>query len=1035
MHMEPIELFLSPAGGAGQSLSRRLSARALAETGDVPGGEDNSLTSHLDPGGGPDSLRDQGWAVIAPRGEHGDHLLALVATLLRKRAEDQEVGEASLEALAEKYHVDTHRPWAWKGGYTAASRRALAAMRDAARRAVASRTQETDRPSIPSSARTHALLTVASRLALVLAGLTILAPSEVLAQSPAKKMVATLVAEPPNIDGKLDESVWQRAAFVTDFVQKEPNEGGTPSQRTEVTIAYDRDALYVGARMHVHAPAYAIQGVMTRHDDLGTAERIVVSLDTFHNRRTASSFAVTAAGVRADWYHWDDNEASRDDSFNPVWTAKTAVAPDGWTAEMRIPLTQLRFLHEEHPIWGVNVNRYIPQLNEDIYWAVVPKDESGWASYFGELHGLDGIRQPVRLELRPYLIGELQTTSRSLVADDDPFAERFGYAGRAGLDMKAGLGPNLTLDATILPDFAQSEADPAQVNLTAFETFFEERRPFFIEGSELLQGQGATLYHSRRIGAPPRGDADGDYVDFPGVTPILGAAKLTGVLPSRLSIGTLAAVSGRAYADTYDVETDTRDRVEVSPLTSYGLVRLQQEFGPHASRVAAVLTAVNRTIEDGTPSADEYVAQAYTGGVDGVLRFADAVYEVSGFAGFSHLRGSSAAITAIARNSAHYFQRPDLDHVSWDPDATSLSGHTAGAELRKRKGSWRWFVSPYAESPGYEPNDLGRMRTADDLTLYGGLSYQQTRPGHAIHAWTTGFENISSITYGGERYPDEITPFGEITWSNFWKTTLRGLLLTPGHDDAITRGGPLMGTGWGGNVTLSTASSDAARNRWEGSITHAFHQTGERGFTASATLSLIPMDRLRLSLAPSYRRTSDNRQYLDTIAGGNVSTYGNRYVFGTIDRRELAMQVRMQLALSPNLAVDLYAEPFLSSGRYSSLGELSAPRSRDLVLYGQEQGAIAHTGGEGYRISIDGQEFEIPDPDFTVLSLRSTLSVRWEFLPGSTMFIIWQQDRLGERGDVHPVTPLALQDAFSRAGHNVVALKLVYWWSGIGSLF
>jgi hypothetical protein len=875
---------------------------------------------------------------------------------------------------------------------------------------------------------------IAPGLALVLAGIAVAAPTHALAQTLTKRMMATAIAEPPNIDGKLDEPVWQQAVFISDFVQKEPNQGGTPSQRTEVAIAYDRDALYVGARMYVAPSGYALQGVMTRQDDLGTAERIVVSLDTFHNRRTASSFAVTAAGVRAEWFYWDDNEASRDQSFNPVWTARTAIELDRWTAEMRIPLTQLRFLYNERQVWGININRFIPQLNEDIYWTIVPKDATGWASYFGELHGLDGMRQPVRLELWPYVSGELQTTSRSLIAADDPFAERLGYAGRAGIDVKAGLGPNLTLDATILPDFAQSEADPAEVNLTAFETFFDERRPFFIEGSELLQGQGATLYHSRRIGAPPRGDAAGDYVDFPGVTPILGAAKLTGVLPSRLSIGTLAALSGRTHAETYDAGTETRGRVEVSPLTSYGLVRLQQELGPHASRVAAVLTAVNRDIDDGTPSADAYVEQAYTGGVDGVLRFADAVYEASAFAGFSHLRGSNAAITAIAENSAHYFQRPDLDHVSLVADATTLSGYTAGVELRKRKGSWLWFVSPYAESPGYDPNDLGRMRTADDLTLYSGLGYQQTRPGEVVHAWTSGFESTASVTYGGERYPTEIAPYGIVTWRNFWTTTLRALVLTPGFDDAITRGGPLMGTGWGGNVTLSTASSDATRNRWEGSLTHAFHQTGERGFTASGSISLIPTDRLRLSLVPSYRRTSDNRQYLDTIDGGNPMTYGKRYVFGTIDRRELALQIRMQLAFSPTLALDLYAEPFLSSGRYSSLGELVAPRSRELTTYGAEQGAIMRDD-DGYQITIDGQGFEIPDPDFTVWSLRSTVSLRWEFLPGSTMFLIWQQDRLGERGDVRAVTPLALGDAFTRAGGNVVALKLVYWWSGLGSVF
>src|SRR6266545_4776524 len=334
------------------------------------------------------------------------------------------------------------------------------------------------------------------------------------------------------IDGRLDEAVWSRTPAIADFVQKEPSEGSAPSDSIQITFAYDETALYVGARMSsAHAP---IQAPLGRRDDVGQAEYIIVALDTYLDHRTAYGFGVTASGVRLDRFYPADAE-DFDATSDPVWEARTRVEASGWTAEMWIPLSQLRFNAADEQVWGVNVLRFIPSNNETDYWVAVPRTENVWVSRFGELRGVDGVKPAHRLELLPYIAG-----SSTLTGNRDrrnPFDDGKNLAGRAGADVKIGFGSNLTLDATVNPDFGQVEADPAEVNLSAFETFFSEKRPFFIEGDRILRGNGGNYYYSRRIGARPRGSAPGDFVDYPQASTIMTAAKLTGQLAGRTSIG------------------------------------------------------------------------------------------------------------------------------------------------------------------------------------------------------------------------------------------------------------------------------------------------------------------------------------------------------------------------------------------------------------------------------------------------------------------------------------------------------------------
>ena len=451
----------------------------------------------------------------------------------------------------------------------------------------------------------------------------------------------------PRLDGRLTEDLWTTAPALTGLLQRDPNEGVPATERTEVRFAYDDDALYVGARMFSTAPG-SIRALVTRHDREGSSEQLIVSLDTHHDRRTAYTFAVTPASVRIDYYHPSDDEDSRDDGFDPVWQAQARIDSLGWTAEMRIPFSQLRFTAAEAQLWGVNVVRSVPAKNERSYWALVRRDEPGWASRMGTLTGIRDVRPSRRIEILPYLA--VDSRLQNEIDRADPFARTHETNTRVGADLKLGLGPSFTLDVTLNPDFGQVEADPAEVNLTAFETFFDERRPFFAEGAELLEGRG--LFYSRRIGAPPPGDPGADYSERIEHTSILGAAKLTGRTASKLAVSALAAVTQRERVRTFDATSRTFGDVVVAPLAGYAVVGAQQQFGASGSTLGGVLTAVHRDLEEGSALANVVTRDAFSGIVEGRIRWAGGKYDASANLGFTHVRGDSGAILALQQSSA-----------------------------------------------------------------------------------------------------------------------------------------------------------------------------------------------------------------------------------------------------------------------------------------------------------------------------------------------------------------------------------------------
>jgi hypothetical protein len=847
---------------------------------------------------------------------------------------------------------------------------------------------------------------------------------------PPHKQV-TAVRVPPGeirLDGRLDDPAWAGARWIDDFVEKMPVEGGTPTDSMRIALLYDDHALYVGARLYSHDPAH-IQAPFSRRDNTAQAEHLWVSLDTYHDRRTAYSFGVTATGVRMDWYHARDNEYDIDVTFDPVWEAKAVIDSLGWTTEMRIPFSQLRFNRADPQVWGFNADHWIPARNEDVFWIPVPQNRTGWSSWMGDLVGIQGIAPSRRLELLPYTAGNATFTGNRNPAN--PFDDGRNLEARAGTDLKMGFGPNLTLDATVNPDFGQVEADPAVVNLSAFEVFFDEKRPFFLEGDQLLRGNGPSYYYSRRIGAQPRGDAAGDFVDYPGNSTILAAGKLTGQLASGLSVGTLAAVTGREFARTYDTIGAISGRTAVAPPTGYGVVRVQQQFGANASTIGATLTGVRRDEPGGSPLGALLDRQAVTGGVDGVLRWGGGVYQVRGYAGFSAVSGDSAALIAIQQGPAHFYQRPDAGYVRVDSSRTSLGGYTGGLEMSRNGGHWLYDIGFGIESPGLELNDAGRLFNADGNSGYVSVRYRETRPSRWYQSYGLGVSTNAEWDFGGIRQFAVAEQSAELTLKNYWQLSGYFDQSWPSLDHALTRGGPLMATprSWEAGVRLG--SSFGAKTAWNVRVSRSQDALGGESSALRGSLSIRPTSRVEISLAPSYSREIASRQYITTLDSGGPATYGQRYVFGVIDRSTLSAQLRLTYTLTPDLTLELYAEPFAASGRFYGIGELARGRTTDLAVYSLDTtrtpslirdpvGDYTLKDANGFRRSID-------NPDFNVLSFRSNLVLRWEWRPGSTLFVVWQQNRFAADTRGALVGPGDLWDSFRAAGDNFLALKVSYW--------
>lgn len=835
--------------------------------------------------------------------------------------------------------------------------------------------------------------------------------------------------ESVDVNGAIDESIWERAVWITDFVQREPIEGAAPTVRTAVAFAYDETTLYVAGRMYDPDPS-RIRANLARRDDNGESERLKISIDSYENRQTYYTFTVTAAGGRVDYFGSGDQDFNRDHSYDPIWEADAEITDEGWFAEMAIPFSQLRFTQAEQLTFGVNVNRYRPGDFEDLFWVSVPKDENGWASWFGDLAGLDGIQTRRPIEFVPYAASAVAVSSDELVNPADPFSERSEVEARFGADLKMGIGSGLTLDATINPDFGQVEADPAEVNLSAFPTFFNERRPFFVENAQLLRAN--DLFFSRRIGARPHGSGGGTYSDVPTNTTILGAAKLTGRTDGGLSIAALGALTSEESADTFDEGTGTFGKTRVEPTAGWLVLRGQQEFGAAKSTAGLAFTGVKRDLDDGDALASRLNQEAYAFGADATLKFRGGLTELTAIIQGSHISGTPEAIARVQQFSAHYFQRPDAGHVEFDPTRTSLSGYRAFLDFEHSDGE-NWFFETYllAASPEFDINDTGALGRTDRIETGADLSYNENTVG-MFRQWGVAGEYDTAWNYDGDRLFNRY----ELRWNlgllNFWRFGGEFDWRPAGLSDTQTRGGPVMGTA--GEKAFSLNVNSPFQNRF-GANAFMYHQDDDLGgsFTrVGLDFQYRPGGAWQFALGPSFSHGTNTRQYVTTEAGGRPETFGSRYIFATLDRHTVSAQFRVNYAFSTDLSLEGYFEPFASTGTYSDYGELMTPRESDLLMYGTGGTTITESTGDApHTLTVqDGpDQFSFIRGDFRALSFRSNLVMRWEWLPGSTLFLVWQLDRGGFGFENGPDSANFgdLLDSPGEPGRNFFAVKASYW--------
>lgn len=835
---------------------------------------------------------------------------------------------------------------------------------------------------------------------------------------------------PPELDGRLDDEAWQHARPLDGFIQRQPDEGKEASESTEARILYDDVALYVGIRARDREPD-RIVGLLTRRDEWSESDWLSISIDSFGDRRTAFEFDVNPAGVERDIYRYDDN--SEDDSWDAVWEVATHMDDEGWSAEYRIPFSQLRFASNPDRPWGLQVSRWISRRNEHALWKPIPRSGARWVSEYGELKGVEQMTPPRRLELLPYTLGGGEISPRE---DGNPFADGHDFLGRAGLDLKYGVTSDITLDAAFNPDFGQVEADPSVINLSQFETFFPEKRPFFLEGTDkfyytltLGDGNAEPLFYSRRVGRAPQGDPGGDYVESPTHSSIIAATKVSGKTSGGWTVGLLEAITEKEVARVQDSSGNEAEAV-VEPLTNYALGRVSRDFRGGKSAVGGIFTATHRHL-DGT-DLNWLHSAAYAAGFDGRHRWNDAGWAVNGKLAASSVRGDSTAIIRTQRSSRRYYQRPDADHVEVDSTATDLTGSFGYLEAGKFSGTWRGALLSQFRSPDFEVNDLGFQRLADDIFNVLWFGYRQFKPGKIFREYNLNTNLWYRTDFGYIPLSRGGNVNGSCQFANYWRAWSGVNLETEVLTTRALRGGPAftLPASWNGWAGFQTDTRKAVWTELEGWAWRDAELSFSHGGEAEVFVRVAPNVNLSLGLNPE--RTVDDWGYVD-----QVDALGERqYLFAYLDQRTLSLTSRVNWTFRPNLSLQVYAAPFLSAGKYHDFMRVVDPRAKRYDDRFDHFGEVG-TGrikrvDDNYEVDIDENgsvDLTFADPAFNFRELRSNVVLRWEYLQGSTLFLVYQHQRSDETLNGISVPFRDLGDLWDADGTHTVLLKVNYWWS------
>jgi hypothetical protein len=828
------------------------------------------------------------------------------------------------------------------------------------------------------------------------------------------------------IDGRIDESAWAAATPITELSQSTPEEGKPASQRTEIRILYDASALYIAARMYDSLGVKGVRSALARRDQVMnggnnlTSDRIAFVFDTFRDKNSRNWFELNPDGVKGDHQNGDP-------SFDPVWDGAAKIDSLGWTAEFRIPFSQLKFSRATDQVWGMQIWREVNRRNEQDMWAFWRSNEYGGPAYFGTLEGIKVASQRRQLEIVPY------ATTRSKLEraqPGDPYHSNNEMRYRAGGDVKLNLTSNLTLDATINPDFGQVEVDPAVVNLSVFETTFSEKRPFFVSNSGYFSTGGFNCYfcsnvsslslvYTRRIGRSPQLSgliaSQADYMDAADATTILGAGKVTGRTAGGLSVGVMDALTAREKARFRPAGMLTDATQEVEPLTNYFVARLRKDYNGGNTRIGTITTMVNRDLTNPDEIA-RLRSNAQTGGLDLDHHWANRMYAFNLQTALTHIGGDTAAIRRAQFASPRYYQRPGRTNTSdglfsteLDPTRRNLYGYGFYSRLAKETGNWLWEATQNWRSPGFEANDMGVLNRANYKLMLFNVFRQWTTPGPWYRSLFTIWGAQQQYNYDGDRNDVDYHAWGQVTFKNYMNWYGFVMSHPSYYDERLTRGGPTV-VHYGYNLYSTDFSTDS-RKRIVGNLTLQ-HSTprdnteGGRMFYAPG-VTVKPSSRLLVSLSPSLDLNNTSQQYVTSVTDATAPTGfgGNRYVFGRLQQKTLSMDTRVNMTFTPNLTLEMFAQPFLASGKYTSFKEFAEVKSRHMIFYGKDNGSTIsssedpQTGALTYTVDPDGAgaaaPFTFDNPNFNLRSLRGTGVLRWEYRPGSTLYFVWTQERSG----------------------------------------
>lgn len=862
----------------------------------------------------------------------------------------------------------------------------------------------------------------------------------------ASNITAVKTTEQIKVDGILSEGIWQRNGF-TEFKQREPDQGAPGSEKSEAWVAYDEEALYIAAKLYDNSADSIVARLVRRDFVYGDpSDGFIVYVDPYHDKMTGNLFYVSAAGTKADGLV--ENDGRFELSWDAVWEGVAKLHPDGYVVEMKIPFSQLRFKEGEEQVWGINFERYIGRKNETAMVVYTPRNENGFVSRFPDLVGLNGLTPSSRMEVLPYVTGKAEYIGNN---PSDPFNPGEKYLPGAGLDMKVGLGTSVTLDATINPDFGQVEVDPAVVNLSDVETSFQEKRPFFTEGVSIFRfGRGGannnwqfnwndpTIFYSRRIGRTPQRPQFSlpyyDYAEVANGTRILGAGKISGRIGDDWKIGMIHSLTNKEM--TSIDSAGHRSRQEMEPQTYYGVFRAQRDFERGQQGIGLLATYTDRMFDN--PVLQDYInSSALVTAVDGWTFFdQERTYVLTGWGGLSNVHGNTTKMIALQRSSGHYFQRPDADHLSVDSSLTSMTGYAGRLMLNKNRGRWTLNAAVGAISPTFESNDLGFMSFADVINAHVVSGYRWSDP--TDYYRFAGFDAATYVNYdfGGNKTAQGFWFNSYLTLLNYYGGNVRVQYNPESYSSRRTRGGPLMvnlaSSGYGFNLNSDN------RNWW-------ILYTGGGGSSGGvdentfayieAELKLTPT--FTLSLGPDISFDKSKAQFIRSAADANAtSTYGRRYVFADLQQTSVSATIRMNWILNPELSFQIYAQPYFNSGAYSNYKELQKAKSFDFITYGANGSTIAPqttASGElvGYTVDADGAGPAVPigigKPDFNYRSLRGNAVLRWEYSPGSALFLVWTQSR----EDIESTGDFQFSRSMDRIANvkpdNIFMLKLSYW--------